>query len=175
MTEDYSCAYDELGNVTFCGTQDNGVVEQIFPGLMAWLEPGPFDGGIVAMSDVKTPCPLDALNGGSTRYLSGHFFKYFDRQECNVADLCTESHPALIGPNGSLKCTDPEDDCPAGVVALTPLAANPFAPDRLIVAADRLYESFDGGQTLVVVKGLTERPREHLLTVEETAQLTIQT
>ena len=136
ITEPHSCAYDHIGHVILCGTQDNGVVQQQTAGAAVWDQIATFDGGLVAVTEVA---------GLSTRYYSSKKLEQFSRASCDAANDCSVVHPALNITGQGVKLDDTVD---SGVIAYTPMASHAVDSSRLVIAADSVYESTDGGENL---------------------------
>jgi hypothetical protein len=138
ITEMHSVAWDPVARVAFGGTQDNGTVAQ-----RSWFDPvwdflSGGDGGRVA---------VQAAGGRSIRYTSAQQLLVARRTEFDADNIMlAESFLglALVGPGE-----------PIAVGALAPFyvpwATNAVAADRLLIASQNLYESFDRGDTLAQV------------------------
>ena len=143
ITEPHSCAYDHIARVILCGTQDNGVVQQSTTGAAVWDQIEPFDGGLVSVTEGA---------GLSTRYYSSKKLEQFSRASCDAANNCSVAQPALNITGQGVKLDDTVDP---GVKAYTPMASHAVDSSRLVIAADFVYESTDGGENLVRLNGLT--------------------
>ena len=135
VTEAHSCAWDHVGHVAICGTQDNGVGQQNASGAAVWTNVHGGDGGVVAVS---------AVPGVSLRYYSASKLNGFTGELC-LGLACGTFSPSLTvletgqQLNGNTDSTMP---------FYPPIAAHPLSPGRLVIASDFVYESDNFGQTL---------------------------
>lgn len=138
ITEMHSVAWDMVARVLFAGTQDNGVVAQrsLFDPVWDFVSGG--DGGRVA---------VEAAAGRSIRYTSAQQLLLarrtgFDADNVRLGEAFLGL--ALVG-RGE----------PIAVGALAPFyvpwATNAVAADRLLIASQNLYESFDRGDTIAQI------------------------
>lgn len=141
ITEGLHCAYDHVGNVAICGTQDNGTAQQSSPGAAVWDKVGSFDGGVVAVS---------SSGASSSRYFSWKSLRGFVREQCDSSNTCLDSNPTLTLESGD-RLSDVTDPTLRNDV---PIAAAPGEPDHLVIATSKVYESTDGGATLKALTGL---------------------
>jgi hypothetical protein len=162
VTETYWCAYDDHGNVTLCGTQDNGVVQQPSSGTTVWPQIATTDGGAVAVSDDLFPCPFDKQRNCSARYFSRHRLADFAHVDCDKGNHCkpaANSTAKMLKLDGKpIACSNPSNLATCGdpnVAGVTPLAADRFDAHRITLATTVLYESSDGGATVKKVKGFS--------------------
>lgn len=139
ITETHSCAWDHIGHVAICGTQDNGSIVQRSSGAAVWKEISPGDGGTAAVREVL---------GFSVRYYSSQGLASFSRDVC-IATVCTTQKPTLLIGGLPLKLFDPT------IAGRVPIAAHALNPSRLVIATGRVYESDDAGDTLTLLDGLT--------------------
>lgn len=137
VAELHSVAYDELSGVVIGGAQDNGVSQQTGSGKMSWRLRAGGDGGDVAVA-------VDAARGRSVRYFSSQELDGFEREFYDATNAYLgREQPTLTVSNGG---------APLKPLFLTPFAVNRFDADRLvIVASNSIYESLDGGYTLVEI------------------------
>lgn len=133
----HDVAYDTRSDVVIAGAQDNGTSIQLTPDGVTWALAVQGDGGDVAVDDTTTP-------GLSTRYMSAQTLLGFTRAVFDTTNaLQSVSFPSLTVTGGG-----------AAVAPrfVTPVAVNTIDPDRLVILGDNsLYESVDGGDTLVEV------------------------
>jgi hypothetical protein len=172
ITEGLACAYDTYSHVSLCGTQDNGLAQQRAEGERTWDELIDGDGAGVAVSDTLATCPSSVPGGGlcSTRYYSLTHLGSLSRESCNSFNLCDSPgpNPALVimnGPNAGqpLQCPEsggsPAGPCTdSGIGYVTPIAADRFDPQRLAIAANNVYDSTDGGETVYALDGFSGAP-----------------
>lgn len=141
ITEGVYCAYDHVGNVAICGTQDNGTAQQPSQGAAVWDQVGPFDGGQVAVS---------GSGSISSRYFSWKSLRGFIREQCNSTNICISTSPTLTLESGDRLSDVTDPALNTGV----PIAAAPSDPSHLVIASSNVYESTDGGMTLKTLTGL---------------------
>jgi photosystem II stability/assembly factor-like uncharacterized protein len=141
ITEGSHCAYDHVGHVAICGTQDNGTAQQSAQGAKVWDQIGPFDGGVVAVS---------SSGGVSSRYFSWKSLRGFVREQCDSSNICVDTNPALTLESGS-RLSDTIDPTLTNGVRI---AAAPSDPNHLVIASGTVYESTDGGENLKTLTGL---------------------
>jgi uncharacterized repeat protein (TIGR01451 family) len=130
IQEGHSCAYDSVGDLTTCGTQDIGAPEQN-PGSTTWGELTRGDGGYVAVDDSN---PAASIRYSSSNSLSG-----FTRRTCTAANACASATPTfnVTGTGQNIYQFD------ATLPTYTPVHMNKVDPTRFIVSSSRLYESTD--------------------------------
>jgi len=141
ITEGVYCAYDHVGHVAICGTQDNGTAQQSSQGAAVWDQVGLFDGGKVAVSNSG---PI------SSRYFSWKSLRGFVREQCDSTNTCIETSPTLTLESGD-RLSDVNDPKLSTDV---PIAAAPSDPNHLVIATSNVYESTDGGTNLKTLAGL---------------------
>ena len=135
MIEAHSCAWDHVGHVAICGTQDNGVGQQNASGAAVWTNVHGGDGGVVAVSEAP---------GVSLRYYSASNLNGFTGELC-FGLVCGTFTPSLTVLETRLPLNSNTDST---MPFYTPIAAHPLNPERLVIASDFVYESDNAGQTL---------------------------
>ena len=138
VTETHSCAWDHIGRVAICGTQDNGVGQQNASGAAVWMNVHGGDGGVVAVSEGQ---------GVSLRYYSASNLSGFTGAVC-VGLLCAPFQPTL-----HVRGIGPLLDNDSTIPLYAPIAAHPLHPERLVIATDFVYESDDAGNNLTRLDG----------------------
>jgi hypothetical protein len=135
VIEAHSCAWDHVGHVAICGTQDNGVGQQNASGAAVWTNVHGGDGGVVAVSEAP---------GVSLRYYSASKLNGFTGELC-FGLVCSTFTPSLTVLETLLPLNSNTDST---MPFYTPIAAHPLNPARLVIASDFVYESDNAGQTL---------------------------
>jgi hypothetical protein len=161
ITETYSCGYDNRAGVSLCGVQDNGVVQQQARGNRVWTQLLGTDGGDIAVSEATIPCLWDGSRSCSSRYYSRHDLANFSHVDCDATNHCEQDPlpPTLLGPDGkSIGCVVPSNKATCGdtdITGQTPMAADRLAANRIVIAADMVFESIDYGHSVQIVDGLS--------------------
>ncbi len=167
ITEFYSIAYDPLNNVLFGGAQDNGSPEQSAQNNLLWNDQVGGDGTNVAY----TPGP-DATH--AYHYSSSQNLGTFRRQLFDNANSPSNSTVGLVvdGTGGQTlsqvesNVTSAEAEASHGaetddtledttIQFVQPYALNRIDPSRMLIGTNYLYESFDRGDTLTSVGGVS--------------------
>lgn len=127
-------AYDHNAHIIIGGTQDNGTVQQFFPGSQVWDTVEGGDGGDVAVDDTSEP-------GFSIRYVSASALNGFQRITYDAGNhFVSNAVPSLTVVSGN---TQPS------YLAITPVVLNNIDPRRLIIGTGNdIYESYDQGNTM---------------------------
>jgi len=143
VTEFHDIAYDTNTNTIVGGTQDNGTIHQTSIGSIPWDFISGGDGGDVAIEDFRIP-------GSSTRYTSFQFLAGFRKRVYDSeSNLVSEATPALFITSENRPLNNNSN---AETLFVTPLAVNRTDPNRLVIGtSQRVYESFDQGETLSIV------------------------
>ncbi len=142
VTEIHDVAYDAVSDVIISGNQDTGTTQQLSPSSLVWDSIHTADGGDVAVDDLS-------LGGVSTRYSSFQFLSSFRRRDYNASNV-------LLG-QAFLTLTTTPPDVPLLASFLTPVELNRNTPIRLVIGGcNAVYESFDQGDNLVQISGLSD-------------------
>jgi hypothetical protein len=144
ISEMHSVAYDSLSNVLISGNQDTGTTYQPTANTLVWNSLSTADGGDVAVDNIVL-----AGSSQSVRYSSFQNLGGFRRSVWNAdGSLSSVSFPGLMVTGGGAALV---------VQFYTPIATNEVAGNRLLIgAANSLYESLDGGNTITEIgPGLT--------------------
>ncbi len=135
-TEFHSVAWDAVSNRIIGGAQDVGTPEQRDIGSLVWRDITQADGGAVAVDDISTP-------GVSTRYFSSQNLGGFSQRMYDADNnMLAQSPVALTVLSGG-----------AAIIPqfYTPVVVNNNTGTRLIVGANSVYESLDGGATVTEI------------------------
>lgn len=136
VTEMHDAAYDTLANVVVSGNQDVGNSHQSAAGSLYWDAVSGGDGGDVVV-DVRE------AEGRSIRYLSNQYFRQFNG---HIYDSGNERigflAPSLLV-NGSIRLPDWEPD----LQFVQRFELNAVNPNRVVLGASSLYESYDQFET----------------------------
>ena len=137
-TEIHSIAYDPVSGLVFSGTQDNGSNQQTSNANRTFLTFLSGDGGDNAVEVLSST--------QSVRYSSAQNLGNFNRRSCAATGVCASIVPLALTPaDGSLRVTGQ---------FYSPIAANRFAPSRLIIGGSNgIYESLDRGDTTTQLNG----------------------
>jgi photosystem II stability/assembly factor-like uncharacterized protein len=140
ITETHSCAWDHVRHVSICGTQDNGTNEQPSSGATVWKNILGRDGGDVAV--FNSP-------GISVEYYSTQSVGNFTSKVC-LGAFCNTSKPAL-----NVFGAFPLAAFDQTLAGYEPIAVHPRHANRLIIGSGFVYESTDGGDTLIPLFGFS--------------------
>ncbi len=137
--EAHDVDYDTNSNIITATAQDNGTNEQTATGSLTWRQTFGGDGGDVAVDVLQLAAQNRSIRYASAQNLGGFHSDVYDVNNVFIS----RAFPALaVQGNG------------AAIVPqfITPIAIDAVAGNRLIIgAANAVYESLDGGQTVNVI------------------------
>ncbi len=147
-TEYHSIDYDTLSKIIIGGAQDVGTTEQIVTDGNVFRSVSTADGGDVAVDNA-------ASASESIRYSSFQNFGAFRWRTVNAGNAVSgQSFPALTPLNGASAIEGQ---------FVTPIAANSQVGNRLLIGGGNgLYETFDRGSTVDVLRAPGENPGEFI-------------
>jgi fibronectin type 3 domain-containing protein len=161
VTETIHVAYDRLNDVFFAGTWDNGNIEQREPASWGWNQASRGDGG-----------QMEVVNG------FGQTIRYEGASKINFVDYDKDGNPIKENTPWVRRSFDRDNQLVAETALkladpTTPSVRysglnttdrgdtgwfyiNPVAPDRILITGKTAaYESFDGGDTITPISGLS--------------------
>jgi len=156
--ETHSCEYDGVSAIVMCGTQDAGSTEQTATGSLTWRQLFQADGGLVAVDD---------SGASSVRFFSTQQLGNLSRRTCDAANSCggTTALGLTVAGSGGQNLFQYEGCVPAPPAAgcfqnfftsfYRPVVVNAITGTRMIIATNRVYESFDRGDNITDLTGNT--------------------
>lgn len=142
VSEIHSSDWDAVSNIIISGLQDNGAPQQVFPTNSQWNTILQGDGGDVAVDDISSTTT-------STRYLSAQLLGNFLRMVYSSGNVLQSwTFPGLINTATGLRI--------GGFSFVNPIKINSQNGQRILISTNGgLFESFDQGNTVTLIPGLT--------------------